>query len=153
VEEIQLFLAHAIQLEREAAHGYDQLRAMMQSAGNKEVAAFFGDMATFARRHLEDAMQRGGFRKIPQMDWREYRWPSGVSPEAPSWEGVDALMDVQAALLVALAGEESSRRFYSQVRDATKDPEVRRFAAEFADEEAEHVAALHEWIERQQAGG
>src|SRR6516225_2255049 len=104
MEEIQLFLAHAIQLEREAAHGYDELRAMMQSAGNKEVAAFFGEMATFARRHLEDAMQRGGFREIPQMDWREYRWPGGVSPEAPSWEGVDAQMDVQAALLVALAG-------------------------------------------------
>jgi rubrerythrin len=55
-------------------------------------------------------------------------------------------MDVQAALLVALEGEEGSRRFYSQVRDATQDPEVRRFAAEFADEEAEHVAALNQWI-------
>ncbi|WP_341674868.1 ferritin family protein [Niveibacterium sp. SC-1] len=152
MEEIQLFLAHAIQLEREAASRYDELQAMMQSAGNKEVAAFFADMARFARRHLEEAMQRGGFREIPQMHWSEFRWPSGVSPEAAAWEGVDALMDVQSALLLALDGEDRSRSFYSQVRDATQDPDVRRFAAEFAEEEAGHVEALHHWIERQHAG-
>lgn len=146
MNEVQLFLAHAIQLEREAARRYDELRAIMSTAGNAEVAEFFTSMALFSRRHLDDAMQRGGFHAIPEMDWKDFRWPTGQSPEAPAWEGVDALMDVQAALLVALEGEHRSQVFYSQVRDATSDPEVKRFAGEFAAEEAEHVAELQKWL-------
>ncbi|HSD39643.1 MAG TPA: rubrerythrin [Rhodocyclaceae bacterium] len=148
MNEVQLFLAYAIQLEREAARRYDELRAIMHTAGNAEVAAFFTSMALFARRHLNEAMERGGFHEIPEMDWREFRWPTGMSPEAPSWEGVDAMMDVQAALLLALDGEHRSHVFYSQMHAATQDPEVKRFAGEFAAEEAEHVAELQKWLAR-----
>jgi len=37
-------------------------------------------------------------------------------------------------------------QYYRSVAGESTDPEVRRLATEFADEETEHVAALDQWI-------
>jgi len=64
MDDLHLFLAHAIQLEREAARHYEELTEQMQTAGNSEVAVFFRQMAVFSRKHLGEAMERGGFRTV-----------------------------------------------------------------------------------------
>ena len=145
---VQLFLVHAIELEREAARCYQDLTTRMEHAGNTEVAAFFSTMGVFARRHLEDAMLRGGFHETPHVDPRELRWPGGVSPEAPVWQDAIGEMDVQAALILALDGEHRSFCFYRNVSERSGDPDVQRIAAEFAAEESEHVAQLQGWLAR-----
>ncbi|GAB4063275.1 ferritin family protein [Uliginosibacterium sediminicola] len=146
--EIQLFLSHAIQLEREAAARYVELAAAMENLGNHEVASFFAKMAIYARRHLDEAVERGGLHEIPAMDRNAFRWPGGESPEAPELDDIHPLMDVQSALLLALEGEHRSQRFYSQVCSLTQDDTVRVVAAEFSIEEAEHVALLQNWLQR-----
>lgn len=151
MDDIALFLAHAIQLEFEAARRYEDLRAAMQTAGNKEAEAFFKKMAEFSRLHLQEAMRRGGFRDIPKLQAEEWQWPDGVSPEQAAWAGVDGMIDAPAAFQLALDGEERSQLFYSAIVANTTDPEVRRMAREFAQEEAEHVRDLERLIARKAA--
>jgi rubrerythrin len=148
IDDIHLFLVHAIQLERDAARQYEDLAQVMGSAGNREVQALFERMALFSRRHLKEAMQRGGFRELPVLAPDEFQWPGGASPEAASWQGVDGLIDVTAALDLALAGEKAGYDFYADVARHSNDPEVGRMAREFASEESAHVRDLQAWIVR-----
>ncbi|NTV10679.1 MAG: rubrerythrin [Zoogloea sp.] len=148
MDDLHLFLAHAIQLEKEAARHYESLTAMMKTGGNAEVAAFFAEMAGFSRAHLADAMARGGFRAVPQLAPQDYLWPDGISPETAGWEGVDAMMDTAAALELALAAERRGYAFYAGVAATTQNIRVKQMAAEFAAEEAEHVAELEKWVAR-----
>ena len=151
MEDIQLFLAHAVELEREAARRYEDLAESMQSDGNTTVAQFFRKMAGFSRQHLTEAMERGGFRQLPVLAADQYDWPDGISPEQFDWIGVDGLIDASRALELALDGERRGHAFYAGIAETTTDPEVRAMATEFADEEAEHVTNLEKWLVRHAA--
>lgn len=146
---VELFLSHAVQLELEAATHYESLSSMMHQEGYAEVANFFSTMAAYSHCHLQEAMQRGGFDRIPELDKNSFRWPGGVSPEAAQLDG-DTRLDIQGALLIALEGEHRCHKFYQQISQYSPDPEVQRLAAEFAAEEAEHVAELQQWLSRPQ---
>ena len=148
MEEINLFLAHAVELECESARRYEELAESMRVDGNKAVEKFFRKMATFSRKHLADAIARGGFRRLPVLEPHEYNWPDGVSPEKFGWVGVDAMMDVHLALELALDSERRGQAFYADFASASADPDVKAMAHEFATEEAEHVAELEKWIDR-----
>lgn len=148
IHDIGVFLRHAIQLERDAARGYEDLAQTMRIAGNRDVQQLFDRMAHFSRLHLADAVQRGGFHDLPDMEPGAFQWPDGTSPESATWQGIDGLIDVAAALHIALEGEMAGHRFYATIADSSPDPEVQRMAREFAGEEAEHVEELQRWIER-----
>ena len=148
MDDIHLFLAHAVELEREAARRYEELAESMRTDSNDEVEKFFRRMATFSRKHLALAMERGGFRNLPVLSAKDYVWPDDISPEQFDWIGVDAMMDVNNALDLALDGERRGHAFYANIATTTGDPEVRTMAREFAAEEAEHVAELEKWIAR-----
>jgi rubrerythrin len=139
---VRIFLAHAVQLEREAARRYEELAAAMGTEGNQDLKVFFARMAHYSRLHLADAMARGGFRELPTMAPHEYSWPDGTSPETAGWVGVDVHMDRRAALELALEGERSGHAYYAGVAASTPDAELRSIAGEFAQEEAEHVRQL-----------
>lgn len=142
MDSVEKFLAHAIRLEREAARRYEELSAAMGTEGNRELREFFGRMAHFSRLHLKQATERGGFRDVPVLAEDEYDWPDGIPPETADWAGVDALMDPRSALALALEGERRGHAYYASVAASTLDPELKAIAAEFADEEAAHVAEL-----------
>lgn len=147
MDKVQKFLAHAAQLEREAARRYEELAAAMQTEGPPELARFFARMARYSRKHLAQALQRGAFRDVPVLAPHEYEWPDGLSPEVADWAGVDAQMDGRAALAVALDSERRGHAYYSAVALTSTDPEVRLLASEFAAEEAEHVAELQRLLQ------
>lgn len=147
MDAVQLFLTHAVQLELEAATHYESLSSMMHQEGLGEVANFFSTMAAYSHCHLQEAMQLAGFDRIPEFDKNSFRWPDGVSPEAAQLDR-DTRLDVQGALLIALEGEHRCHKFYQQISQCSPDPEVKRLAAEFAAEEAEHVAELQQWLSR-----
>lgn len=153
MDKVQKFLAHAIELEREAARRYEELSAAMQTEGNTELQRFFSRMARFSRLHLAQAMKRGAFRQVPQLAPHDYEWPDGLSPEVADWVGVDAQMDGRAALVVALDSERRGHAYYASVAATATDPEVRLLAAEFAAEEADHVAELQRLVEAARHGG
>jgi len=146
MNDVERFLAHAIQLEREAARRYEELTAAMQTDGNAELKTFFARMAHFSRLHLADAMARGGFRDLPTLTVDEYDWPEGTSPETADWVGVDAQMDAGDALQLALGSERLGHAYYAAIAATTQDQELRAIAGEFADEEAQHVSELERLI-------
>ena len=142
MDEIEVFLAHAVFLEREAARRYEELSAAMGTDGNADLKAFFRQMAHYSRMHLAEAQARSGFRTVPDIAPEDFQWPDGTAPETAGWAGVDALMSVHDALQLALEGERRGHAYYGAILATTADPEVRRMAAEFAAEEAEHVHEL-----------
>lgn len=146
MNDVERFLAHAIQLEREAARRYEELAAAMGTEGNRELSAFFARMAHYSRLHLAQAAARGGFRELPVLAPDEFEWSDGTSPETAAWAGVDALMSPRDALELALAGERSGHAYYAAMAATTGDAELRAVAAEFAAEEAEHVRELERLI-------
>ncbi|MGD0675060.1 MAG: ferritin family protein [Polyangiaceae bacterium] len=148
MDDVNLFLAHAIQLERDAARRFEDLMHSMQTAGNREVEGLFRRLGDFSRLHLKSAMARGGFRDLPNVPPHEFQWPEGITPEATSWRGVDDGIDVLGALQAALSGERSGHAYYEAVARKTRDPEVAVMAQSFAEEESEHVAELERWIAR-----
>lgn len=142
MDSIRKFLAHAVRLEAEAARRFDELAELMATHGNEKVEAVFRQFADFSRLHLKEAMARAGFRHIVDLPTDGYEWPNGESPEAAPWWGVDAMMDVHAAVELALVSERSGLEYYQSVAQNTKDPRIKLMAEEFAQEEAEHVMQL-----------
>ena len=151
MDDINLFLAHAIQLERDAARRFEDLMHSMQTAGNRELEGLFRRLGELSRLHLSSAIARGGFHDLPELAPEAFQWPEGQTPEAADWQGVDSLLDANGALRLALAGERTGQAWYSAVAKATTDPEVQSMAREFAEEEAQHVSELERWIARRPA--
>ncbi len=152
MDTVEVFLAHSIKLEQEAALRFGQLADAMTSAGNREVAQLFRRLAEYSRMHMADARQRGGFREIPQMKSDEFEWPDIESPETAAIWAADPFIGREQALEVALDAESASLAYYRDILETTQDPEIKRFAAEFVDEESQHVAELKRWLELHKAG-
>ena len=151
MDDINLFLAHAIQLERDAARRFEDLMHSMQTAGNRELEGLFRRLGELSRMHLASAIARGGFHTLPELGPDDFQWPEGATPEAADWQGVDSLLDEIGALRLALSGERDGQAWYSAVAKHTTDPEVLAMAREFAEEEAQHVSELERWIARRPA--
>ncbi|PEQ14730.1 rubrerythrin [Novosphingobium sp. PC22D] len=146
METVEEFLAHAIQLEREAADRFGQLADAMKSSGNAEVANLFAQLAHYSRLHLKDARQRSGFRDIPELEPGDFSWPDEESPEAAAIWAADPLIGADEALETALAAELAGLSYYAEVLEKATDPEIIAFAKEFVEEESGHVAELRRWI-------
>ena len=146
MNDVELFLAHAIALERDAARRYEDLAAAMQTDGNAELKVFFARMAYFSRKHLAEAQARGGFRELPLLGADDYQWPDGCAPETADWAGVDAQMGAADALQLALASERRGHAYYAAIAATTNDIELCGIAGEFAAEEAQHVVELERLI-------
>ena len=138
------FLAHAVALEHEAADRYLELADMMEAHRNDAVSAVFRDMTRFSQMHHDEIKARVGAIELPQLKSWEYRWRS--PPEVGGEEGFDYMIEAYNALKYAHANELRAMQYYRSVAEESTDPDVRRLAAEFANEETEHVAALDKWI-------
>ncbi len=149
---VEEFLAHSIQLEREAALRFGQLADAMATAGNKEVGRLFRRLADYSLLHLGDAQARAGFRKLPEIASSDYRWPDMESPETAAIWAADPLIGIEQALQVALEAETAGLDFYANVLALTNDPEIKVLAREFVEEESAHVAELQRWITLHQSG-
>ncbi|MDD3445986.1 MAG: ferritin family protein [Zavarzinia sp.] len=152
MQSVEEFLAHAIQLEREAAERFGLLADAMVSSGNHAVAKLFRRLADYSRLHLADARERAGFRTIPDLKPEDFVWPDAESPETAAIWAVDPLIGVDEALRTALAAEMAGHGYYAAVLASASDPEIIIFAREFAEEEAGHVAELEKWVAARKAG-
>ncbi|MCW5657178.1 MAG: ferritin family protein [Burkholderiaceae bacterium] len=142
------FLAHAIALESEAADRYHELADMMEAHRNDEVSALFRDMVRYSRLHHDSVVARAGGTALPKIGPWEYLWRT--PPEAGGDEAFDYRIHPYDALLYARENEVRAMNYYAEVERDASLPEVRHLAAQFAAEEAEHVAALDQWLARTQ---
>jgi rubrerythrin len=145
---VATFLAHAIAMEQEAADRYDELADSMDVHNNAEVATLFRQMANFSRLHGASVVERAKPYELPKLKSWQFRWNTPQAPEVGDIEGSHYLMTPYHALVFALENEVRGHQFYATEAKGNDDADVRKMAAEMADEEAEHVAELKTWIER-----
>ena len=140
------FLAHAIALESEAAERYLELADMMEAHRNDEVSALFRDMVRFSQMHRDEIKARVGSIELPQLRSWEYRWRA--PPEVGGDEAFDYMLEQYHSLQYARGNEVRAMEYYRSVAMLATDADIKRLSTEFANEEAEHVAALDKWIAR-----
>lgn len=149
IDDVALFLTHAVRLEADAAETYEGLAQQMEERANVKVAELFRKFAGYCRQHLAEAQARAAREAggVLELAAHEYCWPDGYSPETPAPGDVQRLT-VRSALEMALATERNACDFYAAVAGQTRSAEVQELAQEFAEEEAEHVEALERWLAR-----
>jgi len=152
MDTVEDFLAHAIQLEAEAAERFGQLANAMDASGNGQVGKLFRRLSDYSRLHLADAKARGGFREIPKLTPAQFTWPDLESPETAAIWAADPTIGREEALEIALEAETAGLDYYKSVLETTDDPETRILAREFVDEEKEHIVELRKWIAAHKAG-
>lgn len=138
------FLAHAIAMEQEAADRYLELADMMEAHRNDAVSQVFRDMCRYSELHRDSIRERAGGLELPKLRSWQYRWRT--PPEVGGEEAFDYLLEAYNALKYARGNEVRSYKYYRAVAAEAQDPEVKRLAGEFAEEEREHVHALDRWI-------
>jgi rubrerythrin len=148
ISTLEIFLAHAYALEHESVERYSELADVMAVHNNNEVAAFFTQMAAFGLKHAAEVSDLAKDYTLPSIPPWEYQWTDGVSPEAGDYDGAHYLMSTRHALEFALLNETRGRDFYAEVTEHSPNEQVKELAAEFRDEEAEHVQMLEKWIAR-----
>ena len=149
IKNLDQFLSFAVRVEEDSSIHYEELGAAMEECGNVEVAKLFKDMARYSRIHLQQARERAGSIDVTALFPPAYVWPDHATPERNAlWHGDPDLSRLDA-LKTALQGERRGFDFYYSVWGTTKDPEIAAMANEFVKEEAEHVAILERWIERE----
>jgi rubrerythrin len=138
------FLAHALAVEREATTRYEEFADQMEVHHSNEVAALFRRMAGYEREHAQEIERRIGALQLPSLAPWDYRWVDSESPEAAPFDAAHYLMTARHALEIALANERRAQAFFELAAQAATDPEIKRLASEFAEEEREHVRYVEE---------
>jgi rubrerythrin len=143
---LELFLAHALALENEAGERYDELAGMMEVHNNPEVTRLFKQMAEFSHLHAASVGKRAEGHALPELKSWEYKWDAATPPEVGDTADTHYLMTPHHAIKFALDNEIRGWEFYRRTAQTADDPEIRKLAKEFADEEAEHVDTLKRWL-------
>jgi rubrerythrin len=145
MSEVAVFLAHAIALEAEAAERYDELADAMDVHNNPDVAEMFRKQAHFSRLHWADVKETAKDLDLPKLKPWEYQWHGTEGPESAPVERTHYLMTPYHCIHLALQNEKRGHQYYADIAYKTADPEVRKLATQFAEEEAQHVIMLEKW--------
>ncbi len=141
-------LAHAYQMELEAEERYTYLAQQMELHNNADLAKLFRDLARVEGVHAGDILEQMKGMAVPEIALLDYKWSGNESPEALDMGDMHYLMTPRQALLLALKAEQNAFDFFNHLLRATSDNEVKRFAAEFAEEEQEHVELVQNELEK-----
>ncbi len=132
-------LAHAYHMEREAQARYTYLAEQMEIHNNTQLADLFRKLADVEAIHAKDILRQMQEMNVPELSPSEAVWSGGEAPESVDMADASYMMTPHQALQMALHAERRAHDFFEQLRTATDDVDVERFAAEFAEEEREHV--------------
>jgi hypothetical protein len=146
--DLDTFLAYSVALEEEAAGRHDELADMMDVHNNPEVAATFRRLAHYSRLHAQEIRDHSRGHDLPRIAPWDFEWESMEGPETADIGKVDYLMSARQALKIAMANEQRAHDFYHAISEESPDAEVRALAAEFAEEEQEHLGLLKLWLDQ-----
>ena len=132
-------LAHAYQMELEAQERYVYLADQMEMHNNADLAKLFRELARVEGIHASDILEQMKGMEVPQIRPVDYKWPGSESPEAIDMGDMHYMMTPRQALLLALKAEQNAFEFFDHLVKSTGDQQTKHFAAEFAEEEQEHV--------------
>jgi rubrerythrin len=148
IDTVEELLAHALTLETEATERFEEIADNLEVHNNPEVAALFRKLAEYGHKHIAEVEDLAKSRTLPEISPWDFKWPDAESPESTPIEETHYMMTPYQALTLAQKVERNAHAFYALVADSTPNDEVRRVSTEFAEEEAEHVRLLDDWIKR-----
>ena len=141
---MEVFLAHAVTLEREAVEQLTEVAHMMEVHNNQGLYELFNELAGYGLEHASEIEALAGERELPSFKPWEYEWPDDESPETGDTTDLHYQMTPQQALKLALSSEVKAQHFYRDIADNGETEEIRSLAREFAEEEGEHVQILEQ---------
>ena len=145
--DLDTFLAYSVALEEEAAERHDELADMMEVHNNPEVAETFRKLAHFSRLHAQEIRNHAKGRNLPVIAPWDFGWEDMEGPETGDIGEVNYLMHTAQALQIAMGNEKRAHDFYYTISQESPDAGVRSLAAEFAEEEREHLRLLQKWMD------
>jgi rubrerythrin len=143
--DLPTFLAYSVVMEEEAADRHDELADVMDVHNNPDVAATFRKLAHYSRLHAQEIREQSKDLQLPKIAPWEFEWEDGEPPETTESDEVHYLMNRAQALRLAMENEQRAHDFYADIARHAPEVAVRALAAEFAEEEREHLDLLIEW--------
>ncbi|MBE9538148.1 MAG: ferritin family protein [Proteobacteria bacterium] len=141
---MEVFLAHAVALEREAVEQLREVAHMMEVHNNQGLYELFSELAGYGLEHAEAIEALARDRELPSFKPWEYEWPDDESPETGDTSDLHYQMTPQQALNLALSSERKAQHFYRDIAEYGETDKIRALAREFAEEEAEHVQLIED---------
>jgi len=120
----------------------------MEMHNNSELEQMFRKLAFHEGQHAEDIRKQMVDANVPELRLGEFRWTGPESPEAVDLGEIHYMMTPWHALQLALKAEQQAFAFFDEFRRTTGDPDIKRLADEFAEEEEEHVAMVLKELEK-----
>ncbi len=147
-DSVEEFLAHAYSLELEVAERYEEIADSMETHNNIEVADVFRELAVQSQKHGSEILAKSERKILPRIAPWDFRWGDGEAPETPPMAETHYLMTPFHALTMAREAESRARDFYARVAQDSAVEAIQEMAAEFSQEESEHVATLDRWLKK-----
>jgi len=141
-------LALAHQIETDAVQRYTEFAEQMETHNNQELVKVFRDLARAEGIHAEEIRKMAGDVDLTAQAQRLGRWKMGDSPEQADLGAAHYLMTPWHALQLALTGEQQALAFFTSVLGSAKNEKIKDMAAEFVEEEAEHVNLVHRLLRK-----
>jgi rubrerythrin len=142
-------LAAAYRIEADAVTRYELLADQMETHNNVELVAVFRDLARAEAIHRDEIKRLAGNIDVAARARGLSLWNEGEGPEEADLASAHYLMTPWHALQLALAAEHRALAFFKSVVDTAANAEIKAMAAEFVEEEAEHVNLVHRLLRRQ----
>jgi len=142
------FLARAWAMEVEAAERYATFADAMETHNNREVAELFRKLARIEQLHADQLLEEDLARRRPALPPAGIRWDDGEGPETAAPDELHYRMQPYHALQIALECEKRANKFFADFASSATDAWVRKAAREMAEEEAEHVGLIEDWLKR-----
>jgi rubrerythrin len=149
IDSVAEFYAHAIAIEREAGERYRDLAGQMRGFGNQDTAKLFDRLAGFEEKHAVELKKKSAGMKLPKVAAGAWEWLDAGPTEVPRYEFLFRRVYTHHVLLLSLKAERSAKEFFERIRGSSTDPGVKKLAAEFAREEAEHMSWIEQQLERE----
>lgn len=141
------FMARAYTMELEATERYAQFAEQLDTHNNREVAQLFRKLADIEALHAKRILDEMGWPSTPALP-PAYAWEGAEGPETAPFDSVHYLMRPWHALEIALRCEQEAQKYYESIAASRAPKQVRDAAREMADDEAEHVALIRQWMKK-----
>lgn len=147
-DNLEDFMAQALQMELDAAQRYSEFADMMETHNNSEVGQWFRKMAVIESKHAAQIMAEMGWTEAPQSPASTLLFEGFETPEAAPVDEVHYLMRPWHVLQLALASEQRAERFFDRLASFATVDSVREAALELRREEAQHVQLVKAWMKK-----
>lgn len=146
MKDLNTFLSYSVALEEEAAERHDELADMMAVHNNPEVAETFRKLAHYSRLHAQEIRDHSKGLDLPKIAPWDFGWEDMEGPETADVGAVNYMMSTANALHIAMGNEKRAHDFYADISEHSPSLEVQGLAADFAEEEKEHLQLLEGWL-------